>query len=155
MFRHITEEFDLHCIELQQSRNITGSPMYILVCLLELTTEEVDKKLQFCHRKLHQVMIQSDLSKASPIIDTSDLDSFITIGRMLTTFWAAPPKCQRTCEEHTMLLYNMGKYNDQFVSCLPESRQVTANKRMKCLQKRIDFVRDWTQAFRPGTRRLS
>jgi hypothetical protein len=150
-------EFDLLCIDLQQSKNISGLPTYIPICLLELKAEEVDKRLQFCHKALRQVKVQIGLSKANPIVDKSDFDSFdfVTISRMLTTLWATLAKCERTCEEHMMLLNNIGKYNEQFVMCLPESRQATAKRRMKSLQKRIDFVRDWTQTFGPGTKYLS
>lgn len=157
LFGLVKAQFDLFCIELQQSRDIIGLPTYIPMCLLELKSEEVDKRLQFCRRELRQVKVQIGLSKANPRVDTSDFVSFdfVTISRMLTTLWATLAKCERICEEHMMLLNELSKYSDQFVSCLLESRQATAKKRMKFLQKRIDFVRDWTQTFGPGTKYLS
>jgi hypothetical protein len=153
----VKDQFDLLCNELRESRNIIGLPTFIPICLLELKAEEVDKRLQFCHTELHQVKVQIGITRSNPMVDMSDFDKFdfVTISRMLTTLWATLAKCERTCEEHMMLLNDMGKYNDQFVLCLPESQQANAKKRMKVLQKRIDFVRDWTQTFGPGTKYLS
>jgi hypothetical protein len=154
LFGLVKVEFDLACTELQHSRNISGLPIYIPICLLELKAEEVDKMLQFCHSELRQVKAKIGLSKANPIVDSSDFDSFdfVTICRMLTALWATLAKCELTYEEHVMLLNKIGEYNVSSVSCLPTSRQA---KRMKSLQKRIDLLRDWTQSFGPATKYLS
>lgn len=150
----VKSEFNILCDELQQSRSLIALPTFIPTCLLELKAEDVDKSLHFCHKEIQQVKVQTGITRSSPMVDVSDFDKFdfVAISRVLTTLSATLANCELACDEHLMLLNHLNKANNKFMSIFLEEQRDSIEKSMKALEKRIDFVRCWTQTFGPGTK---
>lgn len=159
LFGLLAEEFDIICDEVSASPRLSACPTFIPICLIDMVNDIIEHDLESGRIRTHNIMLELGMGKSGTegvYVDCSlHHCDFVPITRALTGLTANLAKCELACEAHSLLLDQMDKEHEAWLSSLDDENRRRIDRAATSLRKRSDNLREWMRAMKPRTKYLT